>query len=295
MELSEGTNKREGSFSQISRVSKNPNSTCDENSYVFARVEGNRGVSYQVVGDGSKTTRVSNNPSASFPFGMEANQTTYVAATYDQDAIVSNMVTHHDIIYELFELTKENRQKVTDIFCAKFKAFKAKNCDASNPSKFTPSDPIVKYVDINTKSTSYAGVAGASSNDQPKVNSNFLPLVVDHVFDGVNISIPRKVVKKKWSMDTKLLKEELSHILIWVKLYDIPIQVFKEDSICLIATFIGKPVMLDSYTGSMCNDSWGHSSFAWCLIAVNSEADLVDVVTIGIPSFTRDDFTKETC
>ncbi|GKA39847.1 zinc knuckle CX2CX4HX4C containing protein, partial [Tanacetum coccineum] len=69
---------------------------------------------------------------------------------------------------------------------------------------------------------------------------------------------------------------------------------FEEDGISLIAMFIGKPVMLDSYTSSMCNDSWGRSSFARCLIEVNSEADLVDVVTIGIPSLSDDDFTKET-
>ncbi|GJX09366.1 zinc knuckle CX2CX4HX4C containing protein, partial [Tanacetum coccineum] len=214
------------------------------------------------------------------------------------------------------------------------------------------------------------GAAGASAKDQPKVNSNFRPLVADPVFDGVNISIPRKVVEKvstrfehtlyghfigkrmafpvveyyarnnwakhglkrimmntkgffffkfdsragleavlergpwlirkspiilkKWSMDTRLLKEELTRIPIWVKLHDVPIQVFEEDGISLIATFIGKPVMLDSYTSSMCNDSWGRSSFARCLIEVNSEADLVDVVTIGVPSLTGDDFTKET-
>ncbi|GJR00820.1 hypothetical protein Tco_0523804 [Tanacetum coccineum] len=58
-----------------------------------------------------------------------------------------------------------------------------------------PSDPIVQSVDIN-KSTSYAGVAGGSAKDQPNVNSNFRTLVADPVFDGVNISIPRKVVKK---------------------------------------------------------------------------------------------------
>ncbi|GJY26158.1 zinc knuckle CX2CX4HX4C containing protein [Tanacetum coccineum] len=203
-----------------------------------------------------------------------------------------------------------------------------------------PSDPIVQSVDINTKLTSYAGDAGASAKDQPKVKSNFLTLVADPVFDGVNISIPRKVVEKvrkhglkrimmnskgffffkfdsragleavleggpwlirkssiilkKWSMDTRLLKKELTCILIWVKLHDVPIQVFEEDGISLIATFIGKPVMLDSYTSSICNESWGRSSFARCLIEVNSKVDLVDVVTIGIPSLYEDGFTKET-
>ncbi|GKF03817.1 zinc knuckle CX2CX4HX4C containing protein, partial [Tanacetum coccineum] len=165
--------------------------------------------------------------------------------------------------------------------------------------------------------------------DQPKVSSNFRTLVADLVFGGVNISIPRKVVKKvstrfehalygyfigkrmvfpvveyyvrnnwakyglkrimmnskgffffkfdswdgleavleggpwlirksliilkKWSMDTRLLKEELTRIPIWVKLHDVLIQVFEED-----------------------------------------EDDLVDVITIGIPSLFGDGFTKET-
>ncbi|GKC79357.1 zinc knuckle CX2CX4HX4C containing protein, partial [Tanacetum coccineum] len=76
------------------------------------------------------------------------------------------------------------------------------------------------------------------------------------------------IILKKWSMDTRLLKEELTCIPIWVKLHDVPIQVFEEDDISLIVSFIGKPV--------------------------NSEADLVDVVTIGIHSLTGDDFIKET-
>nr|GEW54876.1 hypothetical protein [Tanacetum cinerariifolium] len=153
-----------------------------------------------------------------------------------------------------------------------------------------------KSVDINTKSTSYAGAAGVSVKDQPKVDSNFRSLVADPIFDGVNISIPRKVVKKvkhrlerimmnskgffffkfdswaglesileggpwlirkssiilrKWSMDTRLLKKELSCIPIWVKLHDVPIQVFKE-------------------------------------------ADLVDAITISIPLLIGDGFTIET-
>nr|GEZ71695.1 hypothetical protein [Tanacetum cinerariifolium] len=189
-----------------------------------------------------------------------------------------------------------------------------------------PGKVVENSVDIKTKSTFYAGAAGASAMDQPKVNSNFHPLVTDPVFDDVNISIPvveyyarnnwakhslkrimmnfkgffffkfdsravleavlkggpwliRKspIILKKWSMDTKLLKKELSRISIWVKLHDVAIQVFEENGISLIATFIGKPIMLDSYISSMCNDSRGRSSFARCLIEVNSEPDLVVV------------------
>ncbi|GJV89582.1 zinc knuckle CX2CX4HX4C containing protein [Tanacetum coccineum] len=204
----------------------------------------------------------------------------------------------------------------------------------------TPSDPIVQFVDIN-KSTSYAGVTGGSTKDQPNVIQ--LSYLGDPVFDGVTTSLflakllrrnnwvkhglkrimmnskgffffkfdsragleavleggpwlirKSPIILKKWSMDTRLLKEELTRIPIWVKLHDVPIQVFEEDGISLIATFIGKPVMLDSYTAPCVMIHGGRSSFARCLIKVNSEADLVDVVTIGIPSLSEDDFTKET-
>lgn len=101
------------------------------------------------------------------------------------------------------------------------------------------------------------------------------------------------IILKQWSIDTSLCKEELTCIPIWVKLHDVPIQVFEDDGINLIASFIGKPIMLDSYTSSMCKDSWGRSSFARCLIEVGSEDELVEVITIGVPSLTGDGFTKE--
>nr|GEU86072.1 reverse transcriptase domain, reverse transcriptase zinc-binding domain protein [Tanacetum cinerariifolium] len=63
----------------------------------------------------------------------------------------------------------------------------------------TQDDPIVRDVNINTNSTSYAGAAGASgasAKEQPKVSFNFRHFMNDPVFEGVNISIPRKVVEK---------------------------------------------------------------------------------------------------
>nr|GFA15359.1 hypothetical protein [Tanacetum cinerariifolium] len=61
--------------------------------------------------------------------------------------------------------------------------------DDNLSSKDSLGDPIVHLVYINTKSTSYAGVAGSSIMVQPQVSS-FRLLVADLVFNGVNISIP---------------------------------------------------------------------------------------------------------
>ncbi|GJZ75422.1 zinc knuckle CX2CX4HX4C containing protein [Tanacetum coccineum] len=180
-------------------------------------------------------------------------------------------------------LSKERSQEITDIVCN---------------SKVSPSNHIVRSVDINAKSTSYAGTAGVIVK---KVSTRFEHTLYGY-FIGKRMAFPvvdyyarnnwakhglkkimmnskgffffkfdsragleaileggpwmirnSPIILKKWSMDTRLLKEELTRIPIWVKLHDVPIQVFEED-----------------------------------------EADLVDFVTIGIPSLTGDDFTKET-
>ncbi|GJR00002.1 hypothetical protein Tco_0522986 [Tanacetum coccineum] len=91
---------------------------------------------------------------------------------------------HEELLYGM---TNDDRMETLDALGSICYSIQA-NCN-NLPSKASPSDPIVQSVDINTKSTSYAGAAGASTMPQPQVNSNFRPLVADHVFNGVNISI----------------------------------------------------------------------------------------------------------
>ena len=74
------------------------------------------------------------------------------------------------------------------------------------------------------------------------------------------------IILKPWTMDTNLLKEDLTRVPVWVKLHDVPMAVFSEDGLSLIATKIGTPIMLDSFTTTMCLESWGRCSFARALI-----------------------------
>ncbi|GJZ52078.1 hypothetical protein Tco_0606593 [Tanacetum coccineum] len=59
--------------------------------------------------------------------------------------------------------------------------------------------------------------------------------------------------------------------------------VLTNDGISLIATKIGKPIMLDYYFSSICIDSWGRSNLARCLIKVKVDDVLKESVTMGIP------------
>ncbi|GJR41737.1 putative RNA-directed DNA polymerase [Tanacetum coccineum] len=64
------------------------------------------------------------------------------------------------------------------------------------PTKHDDDAPITQSVDINSTPNSYAGAAGTNKVIQPKEQANFRPMVSEKVFDGVNISIPHKVLEK---------------------------------------------------------------------------------------------------
>nr|GEU74946.1 hypothetical protein [Tanacetum cinerariifolium] len=208
-----------------------------------------------------------------------------------------------------------------------FKAFKVENHDDSVHSKASPSDPIVQLVDNNTKSTSYARVAGASTKESPRVISNFRPLLDDSVFDSFNIYIPRKAVEKVSTrfehtlygyfigkrmafpvVEYYVRNNWAKHGLKRITMNNKGFFFFKINSHAgLEAVLEGGPWMI--HNSPIILKKWSMdtrllkeeltrvliwSSFARCLIEVNSKTDLVDVVTIGVPSLTGDDFTKET-
>lgn len=76
-----------------------------------------------------------------------------------------------------------------------------------------------------------------------------------------------------------------------------PLLAYSEDGLSLIATQVGKPIMLDAFTSSMCFDSWGRISYAssmcfdsWgrisyarALVEISSESELKHEVTMAIP------------
>lgn len=56
----------------------------------------------------------------------------------------------------------------------------------------------------------------------------------------------------KWTPNISVSKELHTHVPVWVKVHDIPFAGFIEDGLSAIATKIGRPMMLDSYTSTMC-------------------------------------------
>nr|GFC59974.1 hypothetical protein [Tanacetum cinerariifolium] len=65
------------------------------------------------------------------------------------------------------------------------------------------------------------------------------------------------LILKKWHPDENLLKEDVRTVTVSVKLHGVPVTAFSDDGLSAIATKLGTPLMLDSYTADMCTQSWG--------------------------------------
>ncbi|GJV10410.1 putative reverse transcriptase domain-containing protein, partial [Tanacetum coccineum] len=91
------------------------------------------------------------------------------------------------------------------------------------------------------------------------------------------------VILKKWHPDENLLKEDVSTVLVWVKLHGVPVTTFSDDGLSDIATKLGTPLMFDSYTSDMCMQSWGRSSYARAMIELRADVELKDNIVVAMP------------
>ncbi|GJR22983.1 copia protein [Tanacetum coccineum] len=96
------------------------------------------------------------------------------------------------------------------------------------------------------------------------------------------------LILKKWHPDENLLKEDVSTGPVWVKLHGVPVTAFSEDGLSAIATKMGTPLMLDSYTSDMRMQSWGRSSYARVMIELRADVELKDNIIVAMPKITRE-------
>ncbi|GJU00958.1 retrovirus-related pol polyprotein from transposon TNT 1-94 [Tanacetum coccineum] len=157
------------------------------------------------------------------------------------------------------------------------------------------------------------GIPGTSCTDSPKLQdgvgvSNTQPkditkngsskavgLLFASMFNSESVSKDAPVQGKsdvkimgcfcftKWTPNISLKLGVVTKVPVWVKLYNVLVVAYSEDGLSLIATQIGKPIMLDAFTSSMCVDSWGRISFARALIKIDVNLDLKKEVKMVIP------------
>ncbi|GKC07070.1 retrovirus-related pol polyprotein from transposon TNT 1-94, partial [Tanacetum coccineum] len=156
---------------------------------------------------------------------------------------------------------------------------------------------------------SYATATGKTSGKKVNVRTLYTPkgnvidvvILVDSIcavserfantaygfFLGKKVAYP-VIANYKWHPNENLLKEDVYTVPVWVKLYGIPVMAFSEDGLSAIATKLGNPLILDSYTSDMCMQSWGTSSYVRVMIELRADVELKDNIFVAMPTITRE-------
>ncbi|GKG29386.1 putative reverse transcriptase domain-containing protein, partial [Tanacetum coccineum] len=98
------------------------------------------------------------------------------------------------------------------------------------------------------------------------------------------------LILKKWNPNVNFLKEDVGNIPVWVKLHSVLVTAFSEDGLSAIATKLGTPLMLDSYTSDMCMQSWGRSSYARVMIELRAIMELKDTLMVVMKKLVGEGF-----
>ncbi|GJW65633.1 hypothetical protein Tco_0117517 [Tanacetum coccineum] len=86
----------------------------------------------------------------------------------------------------------------------------------------------------------------------------------------------------KWAPNLSISKGTITKVPIWAKVHKVPVVAYSEDGLSLIASQIGKPIMLDAFTSAMCLEPCGRIGFVRALIEVSAEKDLKKEVTMAV-------------
>nr|GEW47318.1 hypothetical protein [Tanacetum cinerariifolium] len=98
------------------------------------------------------------------------------------------------------------------------------------------------------------------------------------------------LILKKWHPDVNLLKYHVGTVPVWVKLHGVPVTVFSEDGLSVIATKLGTPLMLDSYTSDMCMQSWSMSSYARAMSELRADVELKFNIVADMPKINGEGY-----
>ncbi|GKD46096.1 putative reverse transcriptase domain-containing protein, partial [Tanacetum coccineum] len=84
------------------------------------------------------------------------------------------------------------------------------------------------------------------------------------------------------SLNATLENEDVGNVPVLVKLHVVPITTYSEDVLSAIATKLGTPLMLNSYTSDMCLQSWGRLGYARAIIELQANVELNYTIVVAM-------------
>ncbi|XP_021979830.1 uncharacterized protein LOC110875946 [Helianthus annuus] len=96
-----------------------------------------------------------------------------------------------------------------------------------------------------------------------------------------------------WTPSVSLKKDGIKTVPVWIKLHNVPLAVYTDEGLSLLASKLGIPKRLDAYTADMCAENWGRTSFARAMIEISADNELKDHIVLAIPKLDEEGYLME--
>ncbi|GJX28479.1 zinc knuckle CX2CX4HX4C containing protein [Tanacetum coccineum] len=119
-------------------------------------------------------------------------------------------------------------------------------------------------------------------------DSNSLNVVLDK---GPWMVKNKPLFVQKWNSKIGMEKMEPKRLLVWVKIVNVPLEAWSVDGISALASSLGKPMLMDTMTTTMCHKGVGNFEYARVLMEMDAEKEFKKEIVIqyrdrlGIVSF----------
>ncbi|XP_031263560.1 uncharacterized protein LOC116121755 [Pistacia vera] len=102
--------------------------------------------------------------------------------------------------------------------------------------------------------------------------------------DGPWLFQNKPILLQKWQPKMEINKEAPQFIPLWVKLFDVPLELWNAEGLSYIASGVGKPLGVDKIMEDTCRFGVGQISFARVLMEVDARCPLPAVTKIQMPN-----------
>ncbi|CAH1437448.1 unnamed protein product [Lactuca virosa] len=93
---------------------------------------------------------------------------------------------------------------------------------------------------------------------------------------------------QRWRPGLALTKESHKSVPVWIKIFDLPLEAWSAENLCIIASKIGIALAFDSFTEDMCIEHKGRSAYARILVDMSADKKWKDSIDVGTWDFDLD-------
>nr|GEV97110.1 zinc knuckle CX2CX4HX4C [Tanacetum cinerariifolium] len=103
----------------------------------------------------------------------------------------------------------------------------------------------------------------------------------------------KPLIVQKWDINVCLDKTEPNTIPLWVKICNVPLEAWIIKEISVLASRVGKPLVIDNVTASMCRMGIGRVGFARVLVEVTAKKPLSTGVKIVYKNGSKEEICRK--